>query len=177
LETRLNNLKKGPLGTFAYTNYRTPAGSDYSETKFLWEQDKSFLRPLKLTGNLAFTFYHRPDASLQQEKLRDVTAALSFEGTSNSPFTEAENQSKITYSFVGRYERMFENRRRPDRKPDIATAQFVLEIPFVRGFSLPLSLTYSNATEEQRKNNTRFNFGFRLDTDKLLELLRAPTFR
>jgi hypothetical protein len=174
LEKRLDDLKKGPLGTFAYTNYRTPVGSGYSETKFLWEQDKSFLRPLKLTGNFGFTFYHRPDASLQQDKVRDVTAALSFDGTSDSPFTEAENQSRITYSFVGRYERLFENRRRADRKPDIATAQFVMEIPFLKGFSLPLSLTYSNATEEQKKKNMRFNYGFRLDTDKLLELLRAP---
>lgn len=171
LTKRLDDLNKGPLGTFAYTNHRTTTGSDYSATKFLWEQDKSFLRPLKLTGNFGLTFYHRPDSALQQEKVRDVTAALSFEGTSDSPFTEAENQSKVTYSFVGRYQRLFENRRRPDRKPDIATAQFVVEIPFLKGFSLPLSLSYSNATEEERKKNVRFNFGFRLDTDKLIELL------
>lgn len=177
VKKRLDDLNKGPLGTFAYTNHRQPMASDYSETKFLWEQDKSFLRPLKLTGNFGLSFYHRPDASLQQEKVRDVFAALSFEGTSNSPFTEAENMSKVTYSFVGRYERLFENRRRPNRKPDIAVAQFAMEVPFFRGFSLPLSLSYANATEEERKKNVRFNFGFRLDTDKLIELLTNTTPR
>lgn len=177
LKKRLDDLNKGPLGTFAYTNHRRPMASDYSETKFLWEQDKSFLRPLKLTGNFGLSLYHRPDAGLRQEKLRDVSAALSFEGTSNSPFTEAGNMSKVTYSFVGRYERLFENRRRPNRKPDIAVAQFAMEVPFFRGFSLPLSLSYANATEEERKKNVRFNFGFRMDTDKLIELLTSTSPR
>jgi hypothetical protein len=173
IEKRLDDLKKGPLGTFAYTNYRIPTGSDYSEAKFLFEQDKSFLRPLKLTGNFGLSFYNRPDPTLKQQKVRDVSAALSFEGASRSPFTEAENQSKITYSFVGRYERLFENRRLPKRTPDIGTFQFVMEIPFFKGLSLPISATYANATEEEKKTHFRFNFGLRLDTDKLFELLKA----
>jgi DNA-binding transcriptional regulator YdaS (Cro superfamily) len=177
LEKRLADLKKGPLGTFAYTNHRQPMTSDYSETKFLFEQDKSFLRPLKLTANFGLSFYHKPDRTMNQQKLRDISAALSFDGSSRSPFTEGENQSKITYSFVGRYERMMENRRMANRKPDIAVAQFVMEIPFLKGFSLPLSLSYANATEEERKKNVRFNFGMRLDTDKLFDLLRASTPR
>jgi hypothetical protein len=61
------------------------------------------------------------------------------------------------------------------RKPDIGTVQFVLEIPFVKGFSLPFSLSYANATEEERKKNVKFNFGFHLDTDKLFELLKATS--
>ena len=171
IEKKLEDLAKGPLGTFAYTNHRTSSGSDYSETKFLFEQDKSFFRPLKLTGNLGVSFYNRPDRTINQQKLRDLTAALAFEGTARSPFTEDENQSKVTFAFVGRYERFFENRRTASRKPDIGTFQFVTEIPFLKGFSLPLSLSYSNATEEDRKKNVRFNFGMRLDTDKLFELL------
>ncbi|MDT7543196.1 MAG: hypothetical protein QOE33_3100 [Acidobacteriota bacterium] len=175
LDKKLAGLNTGPLGTFAYTNHRTPTGSDYSETKFLFEQDKSFFRPLKLNGNFGLTFYHNPDATLRQQTLRDVTAALSFEGSKRSPFTEDENLSKVTFSFVGSYERLFENRRMLNRKPDIATAQFLVEVPFIKGFSLPFSLTYSNATEEERKRNVRFNFGMRLDTDKLFDLLRAAT--
>lgn len=175
LEKRLADLKKGPLGTFAYTNHREPMTSDYSETKFLFEQEKGFFGTLKLTGNFGLSFYHKPDRTMNQQKLRDISAALSFDGSSDSPFTEGENQSKITYSFVGRYERMMENRRMANRKPDIAVAQFVMEIPFLKGFSLPFSLSYANATEEERKKNVRFNFGMRLDTDKLLDLLRASS--
>ena len=173
IQKRLDDLKKGPLGTFAYTNHRIPTGSDYSEAKFLFEQDKSFLRPLTLTGNFGMSFYNKPDPSLRQSKVRDISAALSFDGSSKSPFTEAENQSRITYSFVGRYERMFENRRRGT--PDIGTFQFVMEIPFFKGLSLPLSATYANATEDERKTHFRFNFGMRLDTDKLFELLKAAS--
>ena|SRR6266568_978536 len=176
VEKQLQDLNTGPLGTFAYTNHRIPSGSDYSEGKFLFEQDKSFFRPLKLTGNFGLSFYNRPDPTLKQEKLRDISAALSFEGTSKSPFTEAENRSKITYSFVGRYERLFENRRMAQRKPDIGTFQFVMEIPFFRGLSLPLSASYAN-TEEEKKKHFRFNFGMRLDTDKLFELLKAGASR
>jgi hypothetical protein len=171
IEKKLEDLKKAPLGTFAYTNHRIPTGSDYSETKFLFEQDKGWFGPMKLNGNFGLSFYNKPNPALNQQKLRDITAALSFEGTSNSPFTENDNQSKITYSFVGRYERLFENRNRINRTPDIRVLQFVAEIPFVKGFSLPLSVSYANATEEEKKQGFRFNFGMHLDTDKLFELL------
>jgi hypothetical protein len=130
---------------------------------------------LKLTGNFGLSFYNKPDRSLKQEKLRDIFAALSFEGTSKSPFTEADNQSKITYSFVGRYQRLFENRRMVKRKPDIGVLQFVAEIPLFRGLSLPLSVTYANATEQEKKQGFRFNFGMHLDTDKLFALLKAAS--
>lgn len=173
LAKKLEEIRKGPLGTFAYTNHRVPNGSDYSEAKFLYEQDKGFMGPLKLSGNLGLSFYNRPDPTLNQQRLRDFSAALSFEGSSGSPFTEDENQSRITYAFVGRYERLFENRRTAARTPDIGSLQFVMEIPFFKGLSLPLSATYSNATEEEKKKGFRFNFGMRLDTDKLFELLRA----
>ena len=177
LKKELDDLSKGPLATFAYRNFRIPNGSDYSETKFLFEQDKGLFRPLKLVGNVGLSFYNKPDPLLNQKRLRDISGALSFEGSSKSPFTEAENQSRITYAFVGSYQRLFENRRLADRKPDIAAFQFVMEIPFIRGLSLPLSATYANATEEERKNHVRFNFGMRLDTDKLFELLKAASNR
>lgn len=175
VDKKLEDLAKAPLGTFAYTNYRIPTGSDYSETKFLFEQDKGSFSPLKLTGNFGVSFYNKPNPAFNQKRLRDLTAALSFEGTSDSPFTEAENRSKITYSFVGRYQRLFENNGMAKRTPDIGTLQFVTEIPFIKGLSLPLSVTYANATEEERKKGFRFNFGMRLDTDKLLELLSLPS--
>lgn len=166
-------LQKGPLATFAYTNHRIPDGSDYSDAKFLFEQEKGFMGPLKLVGNLGLSIYNRPNPTLNQQRLRDISAALSFEGSKASPFTEAGNQSRITFAFVGRYQRLFENRQLATRTPDIGTLQFVTEIPFIKGMSLPLSITYANATEEERKQGFRFNFGMHLDTDKLFDLLRA----
>ena len=173
IEKKLEELKASPLATFAYTNFRIPTGSDYSETKFLFEQDKGFFGPLKLTGNVGLSFYHRPDHNLNQDRTRDFFAALSFEGERDSPFTEAENKSKITFSFVGRYQRLFENRGIQGRTADIGALQFITEIPLFKGLSLPFSVTYSSATEEEKKQGFRFNFGTRLDMDKLFDLLRA----
>lgn len=173
VDKKLEELKAGPLATFAYTNFRIPTASDYSETKFLFEQDKGYFGPLKLIGNLGMSFYNRPDRSLNQQKVRDYFAALSFEGKSDSPFTEAENKSKITYSFVGRYQRLLENRGVKGKTADIGTLQFITEIPLFKGLSLPFSVTYSSATEEEKKQGFRFNFGTRLDMDKLFDLVRA----
>lgn len=173
VDKKLEEIKKGPLATFAYTNFRVPTASDYSETKFLFEQEKGFMGPLNLIGNVGLSFYHRPDPLLNQKRTRDFFAALSFEGESDSPFTEAENRGKITYSFVGRYQRLLENRNVLGRTADIGNLQFVTEIPLFRGLSLPFSVTYSTATEEEKKQGFRFNFGTRLDMDKLVDLLRA----
>ncbi|MDQ5845571.1 MAG: hypothetical protein M3539_09800 [Acidobacteriota bacterium] len=167
------DLQKGPLATFAYTNHRIPTGSDYSEAKFLFDQEKGFMGPLKLTGNMGLSLYNKPDPALNQRRLRDFAAALSFEGSSDSPFTEGENKSKVTYAFVGRYQRLFENRNVATRTPDIGSLQFVTEVPLFRGLSIPFSITYSSATEEEKKQGFRFNFGTRFDMDKLVELLRA----
>jgi hypothetical protein len=167
------DLQKGPMATFAYTNHRIPTGSDYSEAKFLFDQEKGFMGPLKLTGNIGLSLYNKPDPALNQRRLRDFAAALSFEGSSDSPFTEAENKSKITYAFVGRYQRLFENRNVATRTPDIGSLQFVTEVPLFKGLSIPFSITYSSATEEEKKQGFRFNFGTRFDMDKLVELLRA----
>jgi hypothetical protein len=177
LKNAFEDVQKGPLATFAYTNHRVPTASDYSETKFLFEQEKGFMGPLKLIGNIGGSFYHRPNRSMNQQRARDFSAALAFEGTSRSPFTEADDMSKITYSFVGRYQRLFENRKVPDRTPDIGSLQFVTDVPLFRGFSFPFSITYSNATEDEKKQGFRFNFGMRMDTDKLIDLLRAGSNR
>lgn len=129
--------------------------------------------PLKLTGNIGLSLYNKPDPALNQRRLRDFAAALSFEGSSDSPFTEGENKSKITYAFVGRYQRLFENRNVATRTPDIGSLQFVTEVPLFKGLSIPFSITYSSATEEEKKQGFRFNFGTHFDMDKLVELLRA----
>ena len=62
---------------------------------------------------------------------------------------------------------------RVNRTPDVRVFQFLTEIPFLKGLSLPLSLSYANATEEEKKQHWKFNFGMHLDTDKLFELLGA----
>lgn len=168
LNERLDDLSNSPLATFAYTNYRQPMGSDYSEFKFLYEQDKSVFRLLKLVGNAGFTLYNKPDAAMNQERFRDFNAALSFEGTTPRPLLRnGLDLSKLTYAFTGTYQRMMENQGMANRKADIAAFQFRVEMPLFAGVSLPFAVTYANGTEHTNKKHTRANFGISFDVDKM----------
>lgn len=170
VKNQLDEFFKGPLGTVAYTNHRNMLGN-YSEFKVLFEHNDTFFKPLKLIANGGFSFYHKPNAMMNQKKTRDVNVSLSLEGKWLSPFNvDNEDLSQITYSFTGRYARMFENKGIEGRKADLADFQFLTNIPFLRGLIFPFSVTYSNATELERKRGVRVNFGIKLDTDKLFEL-------
>lgn len=173
VEDKLEEFQKGPLATLAYVNHRQPAGSDYSEGKFLYSHESSALSPVKLVANLGFSFYHKPNRQLNQQTARDISAALSFEGSADSPFLKGTaDLSKITYAFTGAYQRTFENRHLPGRKADIGAFQFKLDVPVFAGASFPISVTYANATEQQRRSGVRTNFGFNFDTDKLMSILQ-----
>ncbi|MEK6321252.1 MAG: hypothetical protein AABN33_06160 [Acidobacteriota bacterium] len=165
------SFSKGPLTTFAFTNHRTSMGSDYSEFAFLHEQ--ATLRPLKLVANGWVSIYSNPDRTMNQQQVRDYGAALSFQGEANSPFlTETPDLSKMTFAFTGRYQRTKENEGVAGKKADIAIAQFRMEIPIRMGLSIPLSVTYANATELIKEKHVRGNFGLTLDVDKLFALTR-----
>jgi hypothetical protein len=173
LKDELDELSKGPLATFAYVNHRDPATSDYSEFKFLYEQDKTVFRMLKLVGNASFTMYNKPNPILNQTRLRDISAALSFEGSFYSPFLKNQpDLSKITYAFTGNYQRLRENAGLSGRKADLAAFQFKVDIPIYGGLNIPIAVTYSNGTEHTNKEDTRLNFGFKFDMDKLFALTK-----
>ncbi|HEX8267196.1 MAG TPA: hypothetical protein VF596_17475 [Pyrinomonadaceae bacterium] len=169
IKDKLDEFFRLPTGTLAYTNHRDPLGN-YSEFKLLVDTSDTLLKPLKLTSNGGFSFYHRPNASIQQRKIRDFSFAVSFEGKSDNIFGEEGDLSQITYSFTGRYSRLFENQKLPNRKADLLMGQFLVNFPIFRGFILPISVTYSNATELERKQGVQLNFGLKLDTDKFFAL-------
>jgi len=169
----LKRLNDKPTSSISYTNLRPALGSYYSVFKGSYMQ-KAF-SPMKLIANGELSIYHNPNPALNQQRLRDALFSLSFEGSAGrSPFIITDmDESAITYSFTGSYQRLLENTMGPNRKADIGSAQFKLEIPVFTGFKLPLAITYSNATEERNKSHFRFNFGFGLDADTLAALLRA----
>jgi len=173
----LKALSERPAFTFAYTNKRDAAGSDYSNLRLLYSQKT--LEGLNIIANGGLSFYHRPDRALNHRRVRDIAASLSFEGTAGrSPFMlESEDESRITFAFTGRYQRMFENRGVAGRKADIAVGQFKIEVPIFAGMTFPFSLTYANATELIKEDHVRANFGFSLDTDKLRQVLLLGALR
>lgn len=173
VKAKLKELAGKPTSSFAYTNMRPAAGSTYSVFKLMYEQ--AAFNPMKILANAGVSMYHNPDRAMNQQRIRDVALALSFNGSvARSPFVTTDmDESQITYSFAGRYQRMMENRHVAGKKADIAAAQFKLEIPLFTALSLPLSITYTNATEEGKHDHVRFNFGFNFDADKLAALFRA----
>jgi hypothetical protein len=178
LNAFLDDFMGQPLLTFGYTNHRQVAASDYSEFKLLYEQGMSDFRQMKVNANAVVTMYHNPNRTMNQQKLRDISATLSLEGKLDRFYlVDAPDLSKITYSFTGNYQRLFENRRVAERKADIASAQFRLEIPLFSGLSFPLSATYSNATEFRKKDHVKFSAGLNFDMDKLIAItnLTSPS--
>ncbi len=170
---KLKDLADKWTASLSYTNVRPATGSYYSVFTGSYLQ-KAF-SPMRVIANGELSMYHNPDAKLNQQKLRDALFSLSFEGNAGrSPFITTDmDESSVTFSFSGSYQRMLENTKGTNKKADIASAQFKLEIPVFTGFKLPLAITYSNATEERNKSHIRFNFGFGLDADVLASLLRA----
>jgi len=173
VRAKIKELDDKPTASISYTNLRPAIGSYYSVFKGLYLQ-KAFA-PMKIAANGEFSIYHNPDPRLNQKRLRDALFSVALEGKLGpSPFvTTSMDESPITFSFSGSYQRLLENTKGTNRKADIGSGQLKLEIPVFSGFSLPLAVTYSNATEEQKKRHFRFNFGFGLDADKLFALWLA----
>ena len=173
-EKEIKRLSLKPAATFAYTNTRATTGSDYSVLKLLF--DKRSSEGFKMVGNAGLSLYHKPDHTKNQQTLRDFSAALSLEGNAGrSPFLSSdvnEDKSQITFSFTGRYQRLWENRHVANRTADIGVAQFKLNVPFLSGLSLPISVTYATASELIKEKHVRANFGFTLDTDKLMQIAK-----
>lgn len=170
-DERIEALSYKPIFSFAYNDVRPTSGINYSELKMLYQKKTG--EPISLIANAGLALYHKPNTALRQQTVRDFAATLSFEGTAGrSPFLlESKDESQITYSFSGRYQRIFENRFFPGRKADIAFAQFKFNLPMFSGMSFPFSVTYANGSELIKEKHVRTNFGFSFDTDKLLKAL------
>lgn len=179
LDQYLIEFERRPLVTFAYTNNRPEMGSQSSALKLLFERG---FGNTKLVGNFGVTLYHDADPMKNQDTVRDFGGAVSVEGKLKSPFTRAlgldsTDMSKMTFSFTGRFQRMKENEGMLGKKADIAIGQVKLEIPIAVGISIPLSVTFANATELINEKVVRGNFGITFDTDKLVALTRALSKR
>lgn len=169
-DQQIKALAEKPSLTLGYFNERGSGTPAYSVVKLLFEKKpKQFMQ---IDANVSSSFYGNPDKTKNERTFRDAAAALGLEQKlGRSPFlTNDSDQNQITVSFSGRYERLQENRHIPGKKADIAVANWKLEIPIAAGISLPLSVTYANATELIKESHVRGNFGITFDLDKLKAL-------
>ena len=167
----LDEIAKGKVITFEYTNTRGVNAPDRSNFRFIAETGV-FGGKADLTGNASFTFYNsRPAAGTK--RVRD----FQFAGQLDVPF-RVTNVGNLLFSFAGRYQRALENATAldgtllPNTKGDIAVGQLKLEVPFLPGMRLPISVTFANRTELVREKEVRGNFGFTFDMDKILARLK-----
>ena len=169
-DQQITTLAEKPALTLGYFNERGSGTPAYSVVKLLYEKKpKGFMQ---LDANISSSFYGNPDKTKNQQTFRDAAAALGLEQRlGRSPFlTNDSDQGQITMTFSGRYERLQENQHIPGKKADIAVANWKLEIPVGPGISLPLSVTYANATELIKEKHVSGNFGVTFDLDKLKAL-------
>lgn len=172
----LKDFERRPQASFSFTNNRPPTSTEYGTFNFLYQRYLSNT-PIKMTFNAGPSFYHHPNPMLKQTSFRDFITTVSFEGRRDSPFKTTElDLSPMTYALTARYQRLQENRGVPNKKSDIAVVQFKLDIPISKGVSIPLALTYANASEFNKEKHIRGNFGFTFDADKFLIVKKLLDF-
>ncbi|HEV7673082.1 MAG TPA: hypothetical protein VGQ12_00990 [Candidatus Angelobacter sp.] len=174
LDTALKALDKKATLTLGYFNERGSSGTpNYSVGKLMFEKKPEGF--MQIDANLSASAYGNPDRTKNQQTFRDATAALQFQqNLGRSPFlSNPDDKNPISLAFAGRYERLQENRHVPGKKADIAVANWKIEIPVAPGVSLPISITYANATELIKEQDVRGNFGITFDLDKLRALATA----
>lgn len=169
----LKALALKPTLTLAYFNERGSGTPNYSVVKLLFEKKPQGF--MQIDANVSASAYSNPDRSKNEQTFRDAVAALGLQqNLGRSPFlTNDSDKSQISVNFSGRYERLQENRHIPGKKADIAVANWKLEIPIGAGVSLPISITYANASELINETDVRGNFGITFDLDKL-RVLASP---
>ena len=182
LKSRKNLLKvisKGPLLTFEFKGDRRPGLIDTSNLKVIGEGDvlSHFGVPegwTELTYNGSMTFFNSsPGAGMR--RLRDFDHALQLD----VPFI-VRDMGSFVFSFAGKYKRISDDETAANgagsavmvaTKGDILLLQGKLQIP-LKGFKIPLSLSYANRTELIKEREVRGNIGFTFDFDPFYALLR-----
>jgi hypothetical protein len=128
------------------------------------------------TGNFSGGFYPNPKSSLHETTFRGTQAALQFQwNLGGGPLTKIKSpgdESKMTLSFSGNYQRMQENEDQKGKRPDIVTGNVKLEVPITSGATFPLAVTFGNATSQVKGNYVLGNFGISFDLDALAALTK-----
>jgi hypothetical protein len=173
----LDQVAKGALVTFEFTNYREVNAPDVSNFRFIAE--KATYGKVNLTANASLSIYNKlpkmmTPAGLTQgaeiKRIRD----FSFTGQMDVPLRDVMGLGDSNLSFAGKYQRLMSDAVAldgavlPNTKGDVAVGQVKLVIPIKdTGFKLPISITFANRTELVREKEVRGNFGVTFDLDTL----------
>jgi hypothetical protein len=164
----LEEINKGTVISFEYTNHREVNAPDQSNFRFIAE--RGTVGGLDFTANASLTIFNKRPAAADSKRVKE----FSFAAQLDKRLKDTMGLGDSTLSFTGKYERALSDAVALDgtvlagTKGDIAAGQVKLTIPLGQtGIKLPLSVTFANRTELVREREVRGNFGFTLDFDSL----------
>lgn len=170
----MDEISKGTLVTFEYTNYREPNAPDLSNFRFVAE--KGTTGGLDFTANASLTMYNKRPPGPNVQRLRD----FDFSANLDKKLDDVMGLGPATLTFAGKYQRLtsdavaFDGTVLPNTRGDIAAGQIKLTIPIgSSGIKMPFSITFANRTELIRERETRGNFGFTFDLDTLFARFKS----
>ena len=170
----MDEIAKGTLVTFEYTNYRDPNAPDLSNFRFVAE--KGTVGGLDFSANASLTFFNKRPVGANVQRLRD----FDFSANLDKKLDDVMGLGPATLTFAGKYQRLtsnaiaFDGTVLPFTKGDIAAGQVKLTIPIgSSGLKMPFSITFANRTELLREREVRGNFGFTFDLDTLFARLKS----
>ena len=170
----MDEISKGTVVTFEYTNYREPNAPDLSNLRFIAE--KGTIGGLDFSANASLTFFNKRPVGPNVQRLRD----FDFSGQLDKRLDDVMGLGSSTLSFTGKYQRLtsnavaFDGTVLPLTKGDIAAGQVKLTIPIGQsGIKMPFSITFANRTELVREREVRGNFGFTFDLDTLFARFKS----
>jgi hypothetical protein len=162
----LDDIAKGTVVSFEYTNNREVNTPDTSNFRFIAEKGPG--GRFDLTANGSLTMFNKKPAGMK--RIRD----FQFAGQLDMPLGDALGFGQSTLSFSGRYERLMDDAMTlvgtvvPKTKGDLAFGQIKLTLPIKgMGIKIPFSVTFANRTELVREKEVRGNFGFTFDLDSI----------
>lgn len=164
----VQEVNKGAVATFEYTNFREVNAPDSSNFRFVWE--KGLLGNVDFTVNASLTVFHERPLGMNTKRIKD----FQFAGQADIPIKNTLGFGDTVLSFSGKYVRQPGDVVLPNgvvangSRGDIALGQVKLTIPIEDwGVKLPLSVTFANRTDLIRESKVRANFGFTFDLDPL----------
>jgi hypothetical protein len=170
----MDEIAKGTLVTFEYTNYREPNAPDLSNFRFVAQKGTG--GGFDFSANASLTFFNKRPVGPNVQRLRD----FDFSANLDKRLDDVMGLGPATLTFAGKYQRLtsnavaFDGTVLPNTKGDIAAGQVKLTIPIGQsGIKMPFSITFANRTELVRERETRGNFGFTFDLDTLFARFKS----
>ena len=173
----MDQIARGTVATFEYTNFREPNAPDLSNLRFILE--KGTLGGVDITANASLTFFNKLPVGPNIQRIRD----FDFSAQLDKRLDDVMGLGNATLSFTGKFQRLtsdavaFDGTVLPNTRGDIAAGQVKLTIPIKdSGIKIPIAFTFANRTELVREREVRGNFGFTFDLDTLFAKFKSFNF-